>query len=316
MRVLITGIEGFVGRHLARELSGAGHSVYGLYYDPGDIAEVGDIASGLYRGDVRDGAGFAEILNNTGPDAVIHLAAMSFVPVATAKPLSAWNINLGGTLNLLEWIRKYAPQAELLFVSTSEVYGRPAEGDLPYTEATPLRPENMYAATKASADLAVDRYRALYGIPAVIIRPSNHIGPGQSEDFVASSFARQAAEAALGLSDGIIRVGNLSARRDFLDVRDVVRGYRIALENGLSGIFNLGAGRGIEIRGILDKLVEISGADIDVEVDPERLRPVDVPLVEVSHGKFEEKTGWRPEIPLEKSLTDTFEWWKEKLQKQ
>jgi len=315
LRVFITGIEGFVGRHLSAELAEAGHEVSGLYYDDSGIGELAEKIPDLRRGDILDRAELSKILNSVSPDVIVHLGAVSFVPAATKTPLMAWNVNLMGTLNILEWIRTENPDTRLLFVSTSEIYGKPKEGDLPYTERTPIRPENMYAATKAAADIAAERYRNLYDLHIATLRPSNHIGPGQSENFVVSSFAKQVAGAVLGLGDGVIRVGNLSASRDFLDVRDVVRAYRFVLEGGVTGIFNVGSGRAVKISDILDKLVEIAGTDIRVETDPERLRPVDVPIVMVSHKKLLAESGWHPEIPLEKTLEDIFRWWKEKLKK-
>lgn len=315
MRVFITGIEGFVGRHLVMELVKAGHEVSGLYFDKMDLDEIEALAERLYRGDLRDSVSLNQILDSARPDAIVHLAAISFVPAASSDPRTAWDINLGGTLNILEWIRVAKPDTHLLFVSTSEVYGRSDGGDLPFTEETPLRPANMYSATKASADMAADQYRSLFSLRIATLRPANHIGPGQSENFVVSSFARQVAEAALGLGDGVIRVGNLSAMRDFLDVRDVVRAYRLVLEQQITGIFNLGSGKAERISDILDSLVEIAGARISVVVDKERLRPVDVPIIFISREKLSAESGWTPEIPLIKTLEDTLKCWKDKLRK-
>jgi len=213
-----------------------------------------------------------------------------------------------GTLNVLEWLRNEKTDVKTIIVSSGEVYGAPkSSDDLPFTENSCLNPQNIYASTKASLDFAARQYMSLWKLPIIVVRPFNHIGPGQSENFVASAFAKQIAEIASGKREPIVRTGNLSASRDFLDVRDVVRAYRLLLENVESGVFNICSGKAIEIRKILDKLIRFSGVDVSVEIDPQRLRPVDVPVIYGSYEKINKHTGWQPEIPLEDSLRDIFQ---------
>jgi len=314
-RVFITGIEGFVGRYLAEELLREGYEVGGFYYKHASSEHLEEYPVRLFAGDVSDRReNFWLALDEFSPDAVVHLAAITFVPQSHQDPLNTWRTNLFGTLNLLEWARQKKPDTKVLVVSSGEVYGAPQdESELPFEEHSRLNPQNVYAATKVAADLAAQQYPRVWGMKVIVARPFNHTGPGQSPNFVASAFARQIAEIALGLQEPVVKVGNLSAHRDFSDVRDIVRGYRLLLEKVEDGVFNLCSGKPTPIRWILDKLVEIAGVDVRVETDPARLRPVDVPLIYGSHKKITEAAGWEPQIPLERTLADLLEWWKQKL---
>ena len=314
-KVYITGIEGFVGRYLVRELLDHGYEVAGLHHKHASAEHLEEHGITLYPGDVTDRReNFWFSLDRFSPDAVVHLAAITFVPHSLQDPLKTWRVNLWGTLNLLEWARQKKPDTKILVVSSGEVYGAPRNKDeLPFREDSRLNPQNVYAATKAAADLAAQQYINVWKMPVIIARPFNHTGPGQSPNFVASAFAKQVAEIVRGKREPVVRVGNLSAKRDFTDVRDVVRAYRLLLEKTESGVFNICSGKPVQIQKILDTLVELSGVDVKVEVDPERLRPVDVPLIYGSFEKLRAATGWEPKIPIEQTLHDLLEWWKEQL---
>ncbi len=310
MKVFITGIEGFVGRYLASDLISHKHEVAGSYLPSEDVSHLVNPDCKLYPCDITDRESLWKILDTEKPDAIIHLAGIAFVPFSIKDPVTTWRVNLMGTLNLLEWARQMKPDTALLIVSTGEVYGPPKdETDLPFAEESTINPNNPYAASKASVELAAIQYRRIYKMPVIIARPFNHIGPGQSDSFVVSSFARQVAKISLGKSDNEVRVGNLSAARDFTDVRDVVTAYCVILESRKIGTFNICSESPVKIEKILSTLIGISGKNIRVAVDPERLRPVDVPLVFGSYEKLRDEAGWEPKIPLAKSLEDTLKWW-------
>ncbi|RKZ26104.1 hypothetical protein DRQ26_04915 [bacterium] len=307
-RVFITGIEGFVGKYLLEELQNNGYEVGGFYLHSASVKHLDRYDIKLYAGDIVNKEVLWYALGDFAPDFIVHLAGITFVPHANSDPINAWRVNVIGTLNVLEWLRNEKTDVKTIIVSSGEVYGAPkSSDDLPFTENSCLNPQNIYASTKASLDFAARQYISLWKLPIIVVRPFNHIGPGQSENFVASAFASQIAEIASGKRKPIVRTGNLSASRDFLDVRDVVRAYRLLLEKVESGVFNICSGKALEIRKILDKLIRLSGVDVSVEIDPQKLRPVDVPVIYGSYEKINKHTGWQPEIPLEDSLCDIFQ---------
>ena len=317
MKVFITGIEGFVGEYLTRELINNGHDVSGFHYHLASAKHLDKYGVRLHRGDVLDREKFWSALDKENPDAVIHLAAITFVPQSQKDPIGTWQTNFFGTLNLLEWARQQKPGTKILLVSSGEIYGAPkSDVDLPFTEKSCPAPTNIYSATKAACETAAIQYRNIWQIPIVIARSFNHIGPGQSENFVTQAFAKQIAEIALGKSEPIVRVGNLSAERDFTDVRDVVRAYRMLISNDIasdSPIFNICSGKAVMIQLILDSLIKLSGKNIKVQIDRQKLRPIDTPIIYGSYQKLLDATGWKPKIALKKSLSDIFKWWMKKL---
>ena len=309
-KIFITGIEGFVGKYLVEELQRNDYEVSGLYFHSAPIDHLKAFDLHLFAGDVVDRENFWRDLDYFHPDAVVHLAGMTFVPQANRNPIDAWQVNLMGTLNLLEWSRQKKPDTKILIVSSGEVYGAPkSESELPFTENSCFNPQNIYASTKAALDFAAQQYIKIWESPIIIARPFNHIGPGQSANFVTAAFARQIARIMQRKQEPIVRVGNLSAERDFTDVRDVVRAYRLLLEKIESGIFNICSGRTIKIRAILDKFIELAEIDVEVEIDKEKFRPVDVPKIFGSHDKLSKSTGWNPQIPIQQSLSDILRWW-------
>jgi GDP-4-dehydro-6-deoxy-D-mannose reductase len=254
--ILITGIEGFAGRHLVNELL-ENPSLYdrlsAINHPDISVSHLDGLGIDLSPCDITDKEGLFKVLSDVMPSYIVHLAAISFVPSAMKNPLRTWQVNLFGGLHILEWVRQFSPKTRVLMVSTGEVYGAPeSSSELPFNELSLLRPASVYSATKSALDNAAHHYARTWGLDIVVARPFNHIGAWQSSDFVVSSFARQVAMVKLGKAEPVIHVGNLSAERDFTDVRDVVRAYRLLLLSDVGGVFNISGGRSVGIRAILD----------------------------------------------------------------
>lgn len=301
-RVLVTGASGFVGSHAVRELSSHGWEIVGLVIAPefrlsGHDSRVADI---------RDAAAMTALVSELKPDACLHLAGQAFVPRAWDHPQESVEINLLGTLNLLEAFRHHAPAAAFLAVTSSEVYGRHAEPPVIDEEAA-LRPASVYGVTKAAADQCCLAYALHHRMRVMTARPQNHIGPGQNPNFVVSSFATQMARLAkTGNEAGELSVGNLDSTRDFTDVRDVVRAYRLILEQGHPGnAYNIATGRNLPVRDVFYTLAAIAGVRPTAKVDPALHRPTENPAV-LNVEKIRRHTGWTPEIPLERTLRDIY----------
>lgn len=308
MRVLVTGAAGFAGRHVAAELERSGHEVIALDL-PGIIVRS---ASRPLAADLRNRTAAEQAVLEAQPDACVHLAGVAFVPVGWTDPEAVFSVNVLATINLLEAFRKHRPGARVLAVTSAEVYGRPRER-VALTEDSPLEPTDLYGVSKMTADWVARLYARHHGQPVLTARPSNHVGPGQSSRFVVASFAEQVAAVSLGRAEPCIRVGNLDSRRDFTDVRDIARGYRLLVEKGHPGeAYNLASGHFTRVGEILDRLCALAGVQPRIEVDPLLFRPADPP-VSLDCGKIRREVGWRPEIPLEKTLRDVFEEAKERL---
>jgi len=246
------------------------------------------------------------------PDVVYHLAALASAGRSWEDPARTLRENEALTLNVLEAVREEAPDARLVTVSSGEVYGRPQA--LPADEATPLRPQNPYAVSKAAGELLAGFYADAHGLDVVRARPFNHAGPGQSDTYAIASFARQVAEGiAAGASQVPVITGNPDSRRDFTDVRDVARAYRLLAAGAPAGIYNICSGRSVSVAELVAMLGEATGVEVIHEVDPARVRARDVPEIVGSHAALTEATGWEPEIPLVRTLADTVEWWKREL---
>ena len=297
MRALVTGADGFVGRWLIAHLEASGDHVWQAVGSGLEETERRRRLELLDRNSVEDVVAWAR------PDAIYHLAAVAFGPDASADVGTAVDVTVRGTAFLLEAATKQGREPTVLVPSSSEAYGRVSTR--PVREDDPLAPVNAYGATKAAQEMLALAYHRAGRLPVAVARAFNHIGPGQRPSFVVAAFASQLAEIARGAGAGAVRVGNLDAARDFTDVRDVVRAYRLLVTTGATGEpHNVATGRAVQIRTILDRLIGVSGLDVEVIVDPERVRAVDVPVVRGSAARLRRRTGWRPEIGLRATLLD------------
>jgi GDP-4-dehydro-6-deoxy-D-mannose reductase len=322
MRALITGGHGFVGRHLAQHLVSCGDDV-AVTYNPAEKGQIQEVfQTALPRSaqslamDICNAQAVEEVIALLRPDAVYHLAARTFVPEAENEFRRVFEVNTFGTVHLFEAIAKHSKSTKVLFVSSSEVYGEPRPGTLPLQETAVMRPITAYGVTKSAADLAAHKYAFRDGVEAIRVRPFPHIGPGQSDVFAISSFARQVAEIKLKRREPTIRVGNLEVKRDYSDVSDIVRGYREALLNGKKGeVYNLCSGASIAIGELLQKLLKVAEVDAEIVVDPARVRPVDIIDMYGSNQKAFKEFGWKPRIDLEGTLHSILAFWLEALDK-
>jgi GDP-4-dehydro-6-deoxy-D-mannose reductase len=256
-----------------------------------------------------------ELFSAARPTHIFHLAAQAFVPASWEDPWNTLANNIRGQLNVLLAAIAMGTWPRVLVVGSAEEYGIVAPEELPIRETNPLRPSSPYAVSKVAQDMLGYQYYASHKLPVVRVRPFNHIGPGQSPAFVTSDFAKQIAEAEVGLREPVLQVGDLTARRDFSDVRDIVRGYYLALSEGEPGeVYNLGAERSYSIREVLDRLMALSTIPLRVEADAARLRPIDIPEIVGDCSRFRARTGWQAQIPLEQSLQDILEYWRKQVQ--
>jgi GDP-4-dehydro-6-deoxy-D-mannose reductase len=312
MRLLITGINGFVGGHLAEQLlASAVGEVWGLARQPSlALSELRSRVQ-LVAADLGDLDQVVAALASVQPDVIFHLAGQSNVPRSFAEPAQTLTINVLAQLHLFQAALRLKQHPLFLIACSNEIYGRVAPEDLPLDEQTPLRPVSPYAVSKAAQDLLAYQYHISHKLRTIRLRPFNHIGPRQAEQFVASAFAAQIARIEAGAQEPLLRVGDLAAERDFTDVRDMARAYALAAEHGEPGqSYNIGSGRTVSIRWLLDTLLAFSTRDIAVEPDPARMRPADVPRVACDSRRFRERTGWAPQIPLEQTLFDILEHWR------
>ncbi len=315
LRALITGIGGFAGSHLAKYLlEHTDLQVWGLDLVEGRAGQLRSSVTLHVGNTLMNLQALKDLFAEAKPDYIFHLAAQAFVPASWADPWSTLENNIRGQLNVLLAAIAMGTWPQILVVGSADEYGIVAPEELPIRETNPLRPNSPYAVSKVAQDMLGYQYYASHQLPVVRVRPFNHIGPGQSPAFVASAFAKQVAEAEAGLREPVVRVGNLEARRDFSDVRDIVRGYYLAISEGEPGeVYNLGAERSYAIRELLDGLIALSEISLTVELDPARLRPSDVPEIVADCTKFRSRTGWRAEIPLERSLEGILDYWRESV---
>ena len=317
MRILITGITGFVGSHFAEYALARGCEVVGSYRWRSNTENIDHLRGRLelVECNLRDMNSATHLVEAARPDRVIHLAAQSFVGTSWQAPAETFITNTVSQVNLLEAVRARSPQARFLVIGSSEEYGFVSEDELPITEDNPLRPLSPYAVSKVAQDLMGYQYFKSYGMHIVRSRAFNHEGPRRGDVFVTSSFARQIAEIERGIRTPVIAVGDLKARRDYSDVRDIVRGYWMLLEGGEPGeVYNLCSGRAWVIQDILDFLLgEARVNGIGVQEDPARLRPSDVPVLRGDATKALGAVGWRPTIPFEQTLRDILDYWRARL---
>jgi len=315
MQALITGIAGFAGSHLAEYLiRNTDCAVAGtIHRQDSRVAHLRDHVA-LYRVDLRDEAAVAELIAEVRPALVFHLAAQSFVPISWQHPWMTFEQNVHGQVNVLQAVAQQELDARVLVVGSNEEYGLIRPEHLPVDEETPLWPASPYGVSKVAQDLMGWQYFRSYDIPVVRVRPFNHIGPRQGDRFVAPAFARQIAEAEVGMREATLRVGNLTAVRDFTDVRDMVRAYWLTLTCGQPGeVYNIGSGQGRSIDDLLGGLLALSSVEFTVEQDPARMRPSDVPESVCDASRLRAATGWQPEISFEQSLHDILADWRERV---
>jgi GDP-4-dehydro-6-deoxy-D-mannose reductase len=316
MRLLITGITGFVGSHMAEYALAQGADVFGSARWRSRTENIEHLRGKIHliECDLRDSASVRRLLTSASPTHVIHLAAQSFVGSSWHTPGETLSTNTTCQLNLFEGMRELKTEPRFLVIGTSEEYGLVHPDEVPITEANPLRPLSPYAVSKVAQDMMGFQYFKSYGLPIIRTRAFNHEGPRRGDVFVTSNFAKQAAEIEAGLREPVIFVGDLKPRRDYSDVRDIVRGYWILLERGEPGeVYNLCSGRSWTIQEVLDfYLREARHRDITVKTDPARMRPSDVMILEGDPSKIS-RLGWKVEIPFEQTLGDLLAYWRQRI---
>ncbi|NOU66234.1 NAD-dependent epimerase/dehydratase family protein [Paenibacillus sp. LMG 31461] len=308
MRVLVTGANGFVGRHLIHALVKREHEVFAGTRSK-EVIFGGQIMSGLL--DILDVDSLSSIISKFKPDVIVHLAAQSMVKEAWKQPEYTLRTNVIGTINLLEAIRILSPETKLISIGSSEEYGLSSKYESILTENVPCLPQNPYATSKHAAGQLAMQFANKENLNVIHVRPFNHFGPGQKEGFVISDFASQIIKIEKNLSSTKLRVGNLEAKRDFTHVADVVRAYIMLLEqNVANGYYNVCSGIPRKIDDILKTLISMSSKSIEIELDPNKLVPSEVPSFAGSYEKIKEAVGWTPKIDISDGIHETLEWWR------
>lgn len=308
---LVIGAAGFVGKYLIEEMVSGGMEAYATKLPHENLANVPARVMDL---DIMDREATVALLFEVRPDYIFHLAAQSSVGLAWKNPGLTVDVNIKGSLNVMDAIRELYYKPRVLLIGSGEEYGHIQPGETPIVETNLLRPGNIYAATKACQNMIGNIYSKAYDMELMMVRAFNHIGPGQAPMFVVSDFCKQVAEIEKGLRDPVMKVGNLAAKRDFTDVRDVVKAYVGLVRKGQPGeTYNVGSGNAREIREILDMIISMSAKEIKVEIDPNKIRPVDVPIIEADISKLNRLIGWKPQILLEQTIEETLNYWRKNL---
>ena len=314
MKAFITGITGFAGSFLAENLVSKGaYEVSGTYLSESSLANLDSVKDKvkLHKVDLQDFEEVKKIIFEEKPDVIFHLAALASAAQSFKNPSEFINNNISAQINLLEAVRQAGIKPKILIVSSAEVYGDVSTSDLPINEGVPIRPVNPYAVSKVAQDFMGLQYFLSYNIPVIRVRPFNHIGPRQSPAFVVARFAKAIAEIEKNDSESTLKVGNLEAKRDFTDVRDMVEAYAVLIEKGEAGeVYNAGSGRSIKIEEILNKLLALSDKKITVERDESLFRPIDVPDLVCDNSKIKQTTGWEPKVEIDQTLAATLDYWR------
>lgn len=312
MKALIVGGAGFVGNYLINHLRN--DCKWSVYVTKMQNENIVDKDIQVFDINILNKDEIVTLLNKIKPDYIFHLAAQSSVAVSWKNPALTIDVNIKGSVNLLDAIRELNYKPKILLIGSGEEYGHIKEEETPIKENNATRPGNIYAATKVAQNLIGKIYSDAYNMDIIMVRAFNHIGPNQSPIFVVADFCKQVAEIEKGLKEPIIKVGNLSAKRDFTDVRDVVRAYSSIIQKGKSGeTYNVGSGYAIAIEDILKMILSMSDANISVEIDKNKLRPVDVPIIEADITKLSETTGWQKQIKVEETVADTLNYWRSQI---
>jgi len=313
---LITGLTGFVGSHMAELLLSEGLEVHGLGRWRSRTENIEHIRDriNLVEGDFLDAHSLQDLMMNVRPTHIFHLAAQSFVPASWTSPAVTLEINVVGPCNLFEAVRAAQLDPFIQIACSSEEYGLVKPDEVPIKETNPLRPLSPYGVSKVAMDYLGYQYFKSYNMKIVRTRGFNHTGPRRGEVFAESSFAKQIAEIEKKNKEPVIYVGNLEARRDYTDVRDMVKGYFLAAEEGEPGeVYNICSGKAVKIEKVLDTLLSFSKVKVKVKQDPARMRPSDVPILLGDNRKFVKQTGWKPTIPFEKTMRDLLDYWRKKI---
>jgi GDP-4-dehydro-6-deoxy-D-mannose reductase len=319
LRVLITGITGFAGSHLAEYIlqHHPAAEIFGIRRWRSRIENIEHFIDKIHvlECNLVDASSVKALIADVRPDKIFHLAAQSFVPSSWNAPAESLTTNILGQLNIFEALRQSKlTDTWMQIAGSSEEYGMVYEDEIPIRETNPLRPLSPYAVSKVGQDYLAYQYFMSYGLKVVRTRGFNHTGPRRGEVFVDSDFSKQAVEIEKGKRPPVMYVGNLDAKRDFSDVRDMVRAYWLSLEKCEPGeVYNICSGRSISIRELLDLILAATKLQIEIRPDPSRLRPSDVPILEGECTKFQQATGWKPEIPLEQTIADILDYWRERI---
>lgn len=308
---LITGVSGFVGHYLSEHLLAQGDQVVGTTRDVYTHPKFP-----VAQFDIVDTQSVQTLISKYKPDYIYHLAGIAFVPEAEENMMGALAVHVAGVNNILRACTTLDKPCKVVLVSSGEVFGKVNPADLPLTEKSPIRPVHNYALTKYFGEMVGERYVHLGKLSVIVARPFAHVGPTQNDRFVVSSFAKQLAMIAHGKADPVIKVGNLAAKRDFTDVRDIVRGYRLAAHSSHSGLYVFCSGKSVQIQSVLDQLIEVSGVKVKVEIDPTRLRAVDIPELYGNAEKALRDFNWQPEYDIRETLKDVFAYWYEMVAKE
>jgi GDP-4-dehydro-6-deoxy-D-mannose reductase len=313
-RVLVTGVTGFAGSHLVDYMLERGDcEIFGIQRWRSRTENIEHFMDRitLLECDLRDASSTRDTLETVRPDWVFHLAAQSFVPTSWLAPTESLTTNILGQVNLFEAVRRLNLDCRIQLACSSEEYGMVYPNEIPIRETNPLRPLSPYAVSKVTQDMLGYQYWMSWKVDSVRTRGFNHEGPRRGPVFVASDFAKQIVDIEKGRRAPVVNVGNLEAKRDFTDVRDMVRAYWLALEKGEPGeVYNIATGRAWRIREVLDLLLSMTKTKIEVRQDPARLRPSDVPILVGDATKFVKTTGWQPTIPFEQTVMDMLDYWR------
>lgn len=309
MKALIIGAAGFVGNYLIEHLrDDCKWDVVATKLEHETIEESN---IEIHNTDILNKESVIELLKNIRPDYIFHLAAQSSVALSWKNPSLTVDVNIKGSINVLDSIRELDYKPRILLIGSGEEYGHILPEETPIKECTATRPGNMYAATKACQNMIGKIYADAYDMDIIMVRAFNHIGPKQSPTFVVSDFCKQVAEIEKGLREPIIKVGNLSAKRDFTDVRDVVRAYSLLIEKGEAGeTYNVGSGKAISIEEILHYILALSTSPIKISIDQSKFRPIDIPIIESEINKLYKTTSWKPQISLQETINNTLMYWR------